>query len=715
MNWEFTCMKWQAGSFTIHVAHSSTGTISPLNDLLRILFLDFNYKVMKKYLLVVFVMLLINKGYAQTKPVMPDVNKLMKMSPAELEAYKQKMLKQYSEQAKQIATEANFKLDETVLPDYKIQLPTKDVQRLSLIPQQPPTLIQLSDMLRTTKQQIVTIANPVVIQDVKKMTEGQDVESIQQAAIGAFYADKPEQAVLAAIEAAFKNSADQTSWNNLAAIFNMTGLEHKSVPILMNQLQADPNNSMMLNNMGQAYLGLGDIGMAELFLKQCLQHDPLHPEANRSMGMIRFYYEQYDEGMRYFEKELEVAYRRSTMALMKGKNKAFNIYKLRKKRNVPSRNFFGELQFGKFKVPALPQTTDETAAAKINANSFGESVAAEMLYWNDKAQLSKAEIEADGKRIPGIYSNYVEALLEDLHEVYTAEELHIFNDIDLNQIRLMLDDYNVKLMAVKCPQAPAGATFGEQEAYIKKCCDIKKPIMDDFVAQYNSFVTKRGNRVLGIWKEYLNDLINIASLEPSAGNKIMVYRNLQQYCNVLASCTGGQFLDPPMECSVSLTSEQADSLIASARNLDLSCPKWLNVEVDVKVAKIKADCDKYAIEVGKLWQAGYEHNFRTGTTTLSAGVGAKAKFFANTGGADLKAMVYMSFDNNNQISDVGIMGKASVKIGDTPFVLAGGNGSAGGTLGGTEGMVKLGFNSGFTSGVKGTGALAEVVEIDKSL
>ena len=45
----------------------------------------------------------------------------------------------------------------------------------------------------------------------------------------------------------------------------------------------------------------------------------------------------------------------------------------------------------------------------------------------------------------------------------------------------------------------------------------------------------------------------------------------------------------------------------------------------------------------------------------------------------------MSFDNNNQFSDAGIMGKAEVKIGDTPFTFAGGNGSAGGIIGSTEG------------------------------
>ncbi|RYZ26551.1 MAG: hypothetical protein EOO10_15260, partial [Chitinophagaceae bacterium] len=413
---------------------------------------------MKKALLIALAFISCSTGFAQVKPAIPDIDKLRKMSPAQLEAYKQQMLKQYSTQAKQLAQQANFKLDEMTLPDFKVQMPAKDIKRLSLIPVQPPTLVQLSDMLKTTRQQIQTAVKPTVLQEVKKITVGQNADGLQQAAIGEFYADKPEQSVLLAIEAALKDVNDQTGWNNLAAIMNMTGLEHKAVPILMNQLQSDPNNSMLLNNMGQAYLGLSDIGMAEMFLKQCLQHDPLNPEANRSMGMIKFYYEQYEEGMKHFEKELEVAYRRSSMALLRGKDKAFNIFQLRKKRNIPKRNYFGELSFGNFKVPSLPETTEETAAAKITGEAFGQSVVAEMLYWDQKAQLPEAEIEADGKKLPGLYSNYVDALLEDLHEVYKAEELAFFTDLDINHIKSLIDDYHTKLMAVKCPSAPAGAS-----------------------------------------------------------------------------------------------------------------------------------------------------------------------------------------------------------------------------------------------------------------
>lgn len=669
---------------------------------------------MKTLLLLAFFFISVVQGLAQTNPAMPDVNKMMKMSPAELEAYKKEMQKKYSAQAKQIAKQANFKLDEMTLPDFNLQLPSKDIKRLSLLPTQPPTLIQISDLLRTTKQHIEKVVKPTVTQEVKKIVEGQNAATLQQSAIGEFYADRPEQSLLIAIEAALKDVNDQTGWNNVAAIMNMTGLQHKAIPVLMNQLQNDPNNSMMLNNMGQAYLGLGDIGLAEMFLKQCLQHDPLNPEANRSMGMIKFFYEQYEEGMQYFEKELQVAYRRSTMSLLKDKNRSFNIYQLRKKRNVPKRDFFSELSFQNFKVPELPVKTDQTAEAKVTGQSFEQSVMAETLYWNSRAQLSEEEIKRDGQQLPGIYADYVDALLKDLFAVYTPKELTFFNDQDLNYMKMLLDDYGKTRMAAKCPPAPPGAGMGD--AYQRKCCDILKPIDDAFMAEYNAFITRVGKRALGTWKVYLNDLINIVSLDPSAGNRIMVYRNLQQYFVVLAQCWGsGQFLDPPMECSVSLSTAEADSLIASSRNLDLSCPQWLNVEIDVKVAKIKADCNKYVIEAGKFWQANYEHNFRTGTTTLAAGVGGEAKFFGGIGGAELKGMFYVSFDNNNQFSDAGIMGKAEVKIGDTPFTFAGGGGSAGGIVGSTEGTIKLGINSGFTSGVEGNGALAEVVKIDKSL
>ncbi|RYG41011.1 MAG: hypothetical protein EOO01_26080, partial [Chitinophagaceae bacterium] len=72
-------------------------------------------------------------------PPMPDVTKMMKMSPAELEAYKKKMIKE----ATAYAESSPVNVDVSVLPDYEIKPPVKDVAKLSAIPSRPPSREQL--------------------------------------------------------------------------------------------------------------------------------------------------------------------------------------------------------------------------------------------------------------------------------------------------------------------------------------------------------------------------------------------------------------------------------------------------------------------------------------------------------------------------------------------------------------------------------------------
>ena len=110
--------------------------------------------------------------------------------------------------------------------------------------------------------------------------------------------------------------------------------------------------------------------------------------------------------------------------------------------------------------------------------------------------------------------------------------------------------------------------------------------------------------------------------------------------------------------------------------------------------------------------AGYERDFKTGTSTIMAGAGLSAKFFANIGKASVKQFVYISFDNNLNFSDFGIRGKAEVGIGDNPIKI--GKGKAGGTIAGIEGGYTWGINSGFNSSVKGKGAIADFVKIESN-
>lgn len=75
--------------------------------------------------------------------------------------------------------------------------------------------------------------------------------------------------------------------NNLAAFLSMQHAETAALPILYTLNARYPNNSTLLNNLGQARYGLGDIGDAEKFLVAAVSIAPLHPQANATLARIQ--------------------------------------------------------------------------------------------------------------------------------------------------------------------------------------------------------------------------------------------------------------------------------------------------------------------------------------------------------------------------------------------------------------------------------------------
>ena len=78
----------------------------------------------------------------------------MKMSPAELEAYKKKMIKETSQYAADYADANGLAINKALLPGYEPKAPVKDLKRLSLIPSGPPTRTELVSGIQQSIQQI---------------------------------------------------------------------------------------------------------------------------------------------------------------------------------------------------------------------------------------------------------------------------------------------------------------------------------------------------------------------------------------------------------------------------------------------------------------------------------------------------------------------------------------------------------------------------------
>jgi len=655
---------------------------------------------------------------AQTKktaaPAMPDVNKLMKMSPQELETYKQQMLKQSSVQAKTIAGRNNIKINEMLLPDYEIKPPVKDIQRLSKLPLQAPSRMELMASVAKSKKQLESVAPKELVQQVEKTVQEQNAAQLQTSAVASWYGDKPAEALLTAIGAVQKNPNEPIVWNNLAAFFNMSGLQDKAIPVLQHLLAQTPDNSMVLNNIGQAYLGLGDLSKAEQYLKQCLAIDEMNPEANRSMGMIRLYTKQVDEAQKYFEKELLLAHRRSTLANMKKAGRPINLYALRKQRkNVPHRDLFEEIELAKFTIPDLPATALEAGQWSKKHAGYIESLQKEFMFWFNSGNLTEEQQRAEGHKHPGLYSDLVNELLGELGDEYD-QTLGVLREGDDAALIEMANVYGKNISQAVCPQAPfvPGGGADLQLAYQKKCCDIKTPIVDKYISEHNAFVQARIRLAQGRWKQYINGMIDIVQLDPSAGNKKMVYATVAGYFTFLLTSINLVATDaPPIECMVNLTTEEADNIIEASHNIDFNCPQWLNIEFSLGISKLKADCNKYSLEVGKGVFGGYEKDFKTGTSTLTAGVGY-SETFGISGKLGAKQMVYISFDNNNEFADFGLKGKVEAGLQLTPQVIQEGILEVGGNIGSIEGGYTLGINSGFNGAVKTNGMIKEFINLN---
>jgi tetratricopeptide (TPR) repeat protein len=667
---------------------------------------------------ILFILIAVACTLKVSAQVMPDVNRMMSMTPAERQKYGDSLIKAATKNATNMADKYGLALDETVLPGSEIKPPVKDIAKLSLIPSRPPTRTELVQQVQKSQQQLQSVMPKPEVAEVQKFSAQQSAAEIHEASIGKFYNNEPAKALYLMMEAAKQQPDSAIVWNNLGSMYNMVGLSHKAIPMLQHALQKVPGSSMILNNIAQSYFNLGDLAKARQYLEECLAIDSLNPDANHSMGMLHMFAKNYDKAMASFERELSVAMRASTLAYAAKMGKKFNLRALMKKRNamnsVPQKDYFEEIALGKFKIPNYPMTVKEAYEQVPEFMTLGNSIGQEIMFWNTIGFPSKEQIEREGRSRPGMYSSLVKALLDELGEEFTPEYLANSDDSDFEAAGEIMNNHLKVMMSIQCPKPPQGASLEAQHAYEVKCCkEIKTPLVNQYLATYGGFWQPKMRVAQGRWKSYINQMIAIVQLDPSSGNQLAVYRTVAAYFTFMARAMSYSGTTEAIKHTLpycdTLTIAEADSVIEADRKWRLECPSWLNIEVDFESGKVKADCNKFGLEVGDGIFGLYEHEFKTGSSTLAVGQGVKAKFFGGIGKASLKEMIYVTFDNNNQFSDFGVRRKAEVSIDDTPFKI--GKVKYGGTILGVEGTWQTGINTGHTFTVKGKGLLTDFVNL----
>ncbi len=643
-------------------------------------------------------------------PSMPDVARMMKMSPAELEAYKKKLVKE----AADYAASAPVNVDVSVLPDHVIKPPVKDVARLAALPSQPPTRAQLVSSVQQSMSVVKKGIPAPRLAEIDTEIKSISVESIHNVAVASFYKDDPRESIYLMMNAVSSAPDSILMVNNLAAMMNISGVPHKAVPLLQYCLERAPQSSMVLNNIGQSYFALGDALKAAAYFNQCLSIDSLNVEANHSMGMLHYFKKEYDKSMEYFNRELSVAYRRSTMAMAYKMGRKFNLRELARRRNKrngrPQKDHFEEITLGRFSFPSIPSTYSEFRQRKPELENYAASVSTERQVWmNNALAVNQRYTLRNGEEHPGLYSNLVDEMLKELHEEFTPEFLHNYSDKDAKEHKAIMDQYITRLIGVQCPVSDEYRSIDVQDELAVKCCeDSLRPLFDKMAGELAAHVQPKIFVAQTRWKSYINQLVAIAQLDPSPSNQMLVYNAVGSYFNFLAwgclfhnGSNGENFL---VKCSNDYDPERLDSLMEAERNWQLDCPKGLNLEVNFGGPVLKVDCNKFQLEIGEAIMAGFEHEFKSGKSTLLVGPGVKGSFLGVK--AEMKNQVFISFDNNKTFSDFGIKSSLEAGISGTPLPL--GPIQVGGNLAGVETSSMVGINSGHKIETEYKGAAARI-------
>jgi len=154
--------------------------------------------------------------------------------------------------------------------------------------------------------------------------------------------------------------------SNLAAFLSMQHAETAALPILYTLNARNPNNSTLLNNLGQARYGLGETAEAEKLFIAAIQITPLHPQANLTLARIQMARGDNQAAQASLHKALQGGFSDAKEEELRKAGGKLNADDVRWRRPMPQ----DPLGLEKFVVPAWPMKAAELPVATREWKAF---------------------------------------------------------------------------------------------------------------------------------------------------------------------------------------------------------------------------------------------------------------------------------------------------------------------------------------------------------
>ena len=554
-----------------------------------------------------------------------------------------------------------------------LQIPYRDEAELKLIGQQPA--ITSADQLQQDVDQMIKALRAGLDDDDKDDADrmlkafGNNQPALNNAAAIAWVQNCPGTALLLAAEAVHLNAKDTNSANTLAALLVQAGYVHKGIPILEHLAKLFPDDPTILNNLGQAWFDVGEKEKAKGFLGRCIATAPDHGAAQASLGVVAQAEGKAAEATEHFK------------AAAESNSSPAACYELDRS-NTPSatpssllrllrtHEYFNPHHF----LPPAPQSTlEEYNTKQAELETFLQLVTSQhdiavklavdgmvagerelmremMIAQNSPASGVQFSYTAlNSKRLGKPYADFLELIahipdgvtqLQDGLSFLRAEAAVKQGKLDTDWEQTYRDQFGEG----KDPTAALKAK--------EKLCDKKREIAQDclkaMAGRYAEFV----EQTLPPLRVATNDALNCLPLTiPAPMIRNQFYTVTSSYLHMVA-LVGAVMptVAPPCTNLPQSKGSPRDDALPDAND----CP--LSLKANLIVAKLKADCKSLSFEFEAGLDFKAKKDFRSGETTLSAGVGA------NVGVANVSGGFVASWNKDNNLSYVGMQVSAGASL-----------------------------------------------------
>ncbi|MBL7725656.1 MAG: hypothetical protein JNK27_16020 [Chitinophagaceae bacterium] len=646
---------------------------------------------MKKIFFIIFLFFISAQFLFAQAPTQAEIDKMMKDANALMKKYGgdtmvNKALKDAGEQQKQIAGATKNSPNKPGVSSYtdpgaygnvdNWKFPSKNTTLLASIPKKVFTETELVNFLNDLFNQLSKKFTPGVATSVQKIAAKykNDGDKMGDAAVTGWYSNYQEEALLLMIKASANNPDNGLLLNNCAALLNMAGIEQKAIPILKYVLQSFPNNSMLLNNMGQAYAGLGELDTAMVYLGRCMRIEPEHPEACGTAGFIEESRGHTEKAVEYFEKSIKSGYSKTVDLKLRKLKKGRRIANLVRPR-IKLPEYFNQF---KYDLPSQCISTNDAVRSDAEHNAFRKMIALQgQKYGAMYGELAQKQMQKGmeimnaggvGRKlnkyefIANPFYEQCQIMAGEVLDEYKKELSEFHNKtlkVFTSDMAAVEKEYQRKhqemmgAFALRCPSGE-GASHANC-ATDEEICAAKDELANTYLPKFAYLTEEMQKKGKLIYNTYFDELVywHYLSLNPVSKDnfRMQYYAFIMKYMEMMGGICQTKIIKPCEFKSATLTKESN-----SIKEYD--CP--IDVELGIGIGKIQLNCEKFSIRAGEGVIFEFEKDFKTKKSTLSVGIGVKFELGIKAGpvkamvGVKAAESVFITFDGNNGISDVGL-------------------------------------------------------------